>query len=93
MIPAGKKWRQTRPKRGRQKASARSQDASKAPPTCARKVGDSVVWETAPRTYTAKEMDQILSAYGATLSDASKAPLTYARAVDGKPVFEVGAIA
>ena len=28
------------------------QDASKAPPTYARKVGDSVVWETAPRTYT-----------------------------------------
>jgi hypothetical protein len=42
---------------------------------------------------TPKEMDQILSAYGATLDNVSKAPPTYARAVDGKPVFESGSIA
>ena len=68
-------------------------DASKAPPTYARKVEDRVVWETAPRTYTPQEMDQILSAYGATLADASKAPPTYARTVDGKPQFETAPIA
>jgi hypothetical protein len=68
-------------------------DASKAPPTYARKVDNRVVWETAPRTYTPQEMDQILSAYGATLADASKAPPTYARTVDGKPQFENAPIA
>jgi hypothetical protein len=68
-------------------------DASKCPPTYARKTGDQVVWEMAPRTYTPQEMDQILSAYGATLADASKAPPNYARAVDGKPVFENAPIA
>jgi hypothetical protein len=68
-------------------------DASKAPPTYARKVEDRVVWETAPRTYTPQEMDQILSAYGATLADASKAPPTYASTVDGKPRFETAPIA
>jgi hypothetical protein len=68
-------------------------DASKAPPTYARKVEDRVVWETAPRTYTPQEMDQILSAYGATLADASKAPPTYVRTVDGKPQFENAPIA
>lgn len=39
-------------------------DVSKAPATYARKVGDKVAWEMAPRTYTPVEMDQILSAYG-----------------------------
>jgi hypothetical protein len=38
-------------------------------------------------------MDQILSAYGATLADVSKAPPTYARTVDGKPQFETAPIA
>ena len=43
--------------------------------------------------YTPKEMDQVLSAYGATL-DASKAPPpTYAKVVDGKPVFQNDTIA
>ena len=32
-------------------------DASKAPPTYARKVEDKVVWETAPRTYTPQELE------------------------------------
>lgn len=68
-------------------------DASKAPPTYARKDGDKVVWEMAPRTYTPQELNQILSAYGVTQFDASKAPPTYARAVDGKTVFETGTIA
>src|SRR6185295_993042 len=68
-------------------------DASKAPPTYARKVEDKVVWETAPRTYTPQELNQILSAYGITQFDVSKAPPTYARAVDGKAVFETGTIA
>jgi hypothetical protein len=68
-------------------------DASKLPPTYARKVTDKVVWEMVPRTYTPREMDQILSAYGATLDDASKAPPTYAKAVDGKPVFQNDTIA
>ena len=68
-------------------------DASKAPPTYARKVEDKVVWEMAPRTYTPQELNQILSAYGITQLDVSKAPSTYARAVDGKTVFETGTIA
>jgi len=68
-------------------------DASKVPPTYARKVEDKVVWETAPRTYTPQELNQILSAYGVTQFDASKAPPTYARSVDGKAVFETGTIA
>lgn len=68
-------------------------DVSKAPANYARKVGDKVVWEMAPRTYTPVEMDQILSAYGVKLADAGKCPPTYARVVDGKPVFESGPIA
>ncbi len=68
-------------------------DVTKAPANYARKDGDKVVWEMAPRTYTPVEMDQILSAYGVKLADASKCPLTYARVVDGKPVFESGPIA
>jgi hypothetical protein len=68
-------------------------DVSKAPPTYARKVQDKVVWETAPRTYTATEFDQILSAYGATIGDAAKLPPTYARVVDGKTVFDPGTVA
>ena len=68
-------------------------DASKAPPTYARKVEDKVVWQTAPRTYTPEELNQILSAYGVTQLDVSKAPPTYARAVDGKTVFGTGTIA
>ena len=68
-------------------------DVSKAPANYARKVGDKVVWEMAPRTYTPVEMDQILSAYGVKLTDLGKCPPTYARAVDGKPVFESGPIA
>ena len=68
-------------------------DASKAPPTYARKAGDKVVWETAPRTYTPREMDQILSAYGATLDTSKALPPTYAKVVDGKPVFQNDTIA
>ena len=67
-------------------------DVSKAPVSYARKVGDQVVWETAPRTYSPSEMDQILSAYGVKLTDVAKCPPSYARAVDGKPVFETGTI-
>lgn len=69
------------------------QDASKAPATYARKVGDKVAWEMAPRTYTPAEMDQILQAYGASLGDVSKAPPTYATTVDGKTVFGTAPIA
>ena len=68
-------------------------DASKAPPTYARKVGDKVVWEMAPRTYTPKEMDQILSAYGATLDTSKPVPPTYAKVVDGKAAFQNETIA
>lgn len=68
-------------------------DVSKAPATYARKVGDKVAWEMAPRTYTPVEMDQILSAYGVKLTDVGKCPPTYARVVDGKPVFESAPIA
>jgi hypothetical protein len=39
-------------------------DVSKAPASYARKVGDQVVWEMAPRTFSPSEMDQILSATG-----------------------------
>ena len=68
-------------------------DASKAPPTYARKVGDTVVWEQGPRTYTPADMDKILSAYGATLATDAKLPPSYATVVDGKPVFAAGPIA